>query len=167
MEEIICLDLQNNTLDYLTQWDVNRVIVLKGFALSPMPRVRFSNKYSKVSLVVKPEVVDGHIQADIPNILLQQPYPVIISVFYEHDDNSLVAKHSFSIPVIPCQIPEDYTMIENVEYVSWVEVRNRAESLILQLEKERDGLFMTVQDLEPDGVDMLWFDTGYSENGGV
>ena len=57
MTDIICHDGQGYPLEFLSQWDTNQVAVIRGIELSPVPCVRFSNKSSIVSLVVKPTVV--------------------------------------------------------------------------------------------------------------
>lgn len=164
MSSIICRDSFGRNLEYLTQWDVNRSIYICGVATSPPPRIRFSNKISTVSLVVKPEINEDSIRADIPNILLQQPYSIIASIFYEYDNDEICqTEHIFTIPVVPCKIPEDYFMTENVEYVCWIDMQNRALELIGRLEKERDGNILIVHDIEPDLTDVLWFDTSVSK----
>ena len=163
MREIVCHDAQGYKLEYYTQWDTNQVAVISGIELSPTPRVRFSNKRSKVSLVVKPELTDDGIRVDVPNVLLQQPFPIIINIFYEYNDDSAKTRYIFNIPVVPSKIPEDYMMTQNVEYVCWADVKYRAEILIDELPQNRK--LIVIQDEEPaDLYDVLWFDTSeYSQ----
>lgn len=162
MAEIICKDTYGNPLEYLTQWDKNQAVIIEGVDLAPCPSVRFSNKASNVSLVVRPTIVDGSMRADIPNILLQQPYSITFNVLYEHDDGSSKAAHIFTVPVIPSKKPDDYQFTQNVDYVSWLEVAERAEALLVELENIYDDLIV-VSNSQPADFDILWFDT--SETG--
>lgn len=159
MTELICRDISGRELNFLTQWDLNRVLVLDGIDTDPMPRFRFSNKASSVSLVVKPTVIGESVHVDIPNILLQQPYSIIISIFYEYDDGSLCSHGTFSIPVIPQKIPDDYVMTNNIEYTCWVEVQERAELLMQELEIKKDYSVIHISDSEPEEKDVFWFNT--------
>lgn len=164
MTDIICRDILGRELEFLTQWDLNRVLVIEGLSTDRLPRFRFSNKSSNVSLVVKPSIVDDLVHVDIPNILLQQPHNIVVSIFYEYDD-SLASYATFVIPVIPQKIPDDYEMFNNVDYTSWVEVQTRAELLMHELENQRDNSVLYVSNIEPEDNDVFWFDTGVAIQG--
>lgn len=164
MSDIICRDTLGRNMNYLTQWDMNRVAVINGITLSPAPRVRFSNKASKVSLVVKPKIEDSSMFVDIPNILLQQPHPIVVSVFYEYSDGILQTEHVFTIPVIPHAMPDDYFFVDNVKYTSWAEVQERAELLMHDLELDRNWKIIRIGEAEPQDSDIIWFDTSNKIN---
>ena len=157
MDELICYDLYGNPLEFLTQWDQNQVIVVKGVDLSPTIAVRFANQASKVSLVVKPTIVGRSLRIDVPNILLTQSLPITFYINYEYDDGYIKTMHVLHLPVIPCKRPEDYEMYQNVDYVSWVELAEIASDIIATLENERVVFF--VGNTEPEENDVLWFDT--------
>ena len=159
MTDLICRDILGRELTFLTQWDLNQVLVIGGINTEPIPRFRFSNKASSVSLVVKPTIVGEDVHVDIPNILLQQSHSIIVSIFYEYGD-SLRAHSTFSIPVIPQKIPDDYVMTDNVEYTSWLEVQERAELLMHELEMRKDYSVLRISDIEPEETDVFWFNTG-------
>lgn len=161
MTDIICHDGQGYPLEFLSQWDINQVAVIRGIELSPVPCVRFSNKSSIVSLVVKPTVVGDSLHVDIPNVLLQQSSPIIICIYYEYDDSSGKIRHIFNIPVIPNKMPEDYIPTQNVEYVSWVEVRERAEEVLADLQNRP---ILIIDDVAPTDNDRLWLDTSEFPN---
>ena len=170
MIDVICYDAQGYPLDFLTQWDLNRTAVLSGVELSPTPRVRFRNKFSATSVVVKAIVTDDHIRVDIPNILLTKASPIIIEVFYEYDDGSVATRYFFSVPVIPSKQPEDYTMEENIEYANWAETEANAIALMKKIEEERDWDVLVVDSVEPETTDVIWFNTSnfvQSVDGGV
>jgi len=163
MTDIICYDSHGYPLEYLTQWDLNQVLVIQGLELSTIPCVRFSNRSSKVSLVVKPTVVDNKLHVDIPNILLQQGLPIVIYLYYEYDDGLSKTRHIFTIPVIPNKMPEDYIFTENVEYVSWLEVEQQAKELIADIEQFRYPII--IDETEPSSENILWLDTsGFPTN---
>ena len=158
MDDIIIYDKRGLPLEFLTQWDQNQVMVIRGIDFSPAPVFRFSTISSVASVVVKPTVDNGVVTADIPNVLLTQCKPIVVHINYEYDDGDSKTRHVFNIPVIPCKQPEDYHMTENVEYVSWTRVAKQARTLISRLETER--VVIEVDNTEPVGTDVLWFNTG-------
>lgn len=55
MYEINCYDSYGNTIDYLTQWDYNRKLIMyiDNYDLSYAPEVHFCNQNSLEALVVQ------------------------------------------------------------------------------------------------------------------
>ena len=163
MTDLFCHDAQGYPVEFFTQWDLNQVVIVDGIDVTTYPAVKIRNKQSTASIVVRPSMVEDGISIDVPNILLQKALPVIFEIFYEYDDGTVKTRYIFSVPVVPSQKPEDYTMVDNVDYANWVEIQERAEELLDQLDQEREVDILIVGPDEPDlsdGVpDIIWFDT--------
>lgn len=159
MTDLFCHDTHGYPVEFFTQWDLNLVVVIDGVDITTRPAVKIRNKLSKAAIVVMPTIVNGSICVDVPNVLLQQALPIIFEIFYEYDDGSVKTRYIFSIPVVPSQKPEDYTMVNNIDYADWVVVQERAEELLEQLEQDREDDVLIVNASEPDLIDIIWFDT--------
>lgn len=85
----------------LFQWDMGQSIVLLNEILPT--EVHFQNINSTHALVV--ELVDN--EAPIPNILLQEPFPIEIYLFYKNNNESHTIKRK-TLTVIPRAQPDDY-----------------------------------------------------------
>ena len=109
-------DSEDNALDTLYQWDANQSIKISGLSTSPLPDVHFCNENSDIALIVVPTTESGKLVAKIPNILLQDPLPIIAHIYYTAVDNGSRTKETVYIPVVPRTIPADYTFEENVDY---------------------------------------------------
>lgn len=165
MSNIICRDRYGSPIEFLSQWDLNIVIAVEGIDLTRSPRVRFSNKCGSSSLVVRPVVVGNLVYVDIPNVLLQQPYPITTRIFYEYESGMVLTKYIFNIPVVPCPKPVDYAATDNVDYVDWLEIQERAEELMEELGETREDDVLIVDSSEPTLTDIIWFDTSSYQNG--
>lgn len=127
MYEINCYDSYGNSINYLTQWDYNRKLIMyiDNYDLSIAPEVHFSNNKSEEALVVQ-SVVDGDkITVDIPNILLQQSYPLLVHV-YLTDINDVSSQKTIAYAEILIKKkakPSDYTYIENIDHVTSEQIK--------------------------------------------
>lgn len=134
MYEIQCLDLDGNTIDNFFQWDCDQhvVIELKGCDekyLSNNPEVHFTNKSRDEALICRSAVKSSNIEAntegdiviaEVPNILLQEPYPLLIYV-YLTDVDDFAAQRTIlysEIPVRKRNKPSDYEYVENIDPVT-------------------------------------------------
>lgn len=127
MYEVPCLDLSGNIINKFYQWDIDQKIVieLKGCDtnyLKNAPEVHFCNvKRKKEALVVRSEVTNNNtITAPIPNILLQEPYPLLIYVYLtDANDSSSQRTILFSeIPIRKRAVPSDYLYVENISRIT-------------------------------------------------
>lgn len=94
-----------NERNELFQWDMGQRIVLLNEILPT--EVHFQNINSTHALVV--ELIDN--EAPIPNILLQEPFPIEIYLFYKNNNESHTIKRK-SFSVIPRLRPTDYVYTE-------------------------------------------------------
>lgn len=110
---IVYYDNKNKVLDKLFQWDVNQTISVEGVPVSSVPIFHFCNTKSKSTFVVTGTISNGRVEADIPNILLQQGETLIVYLCAETSNNGVRTICSVRIPVVPRAKPEDYELKEN------------------------------------------------------
>lgn len=127
-------------MSYLTQWDKNLTLIVKGAETSPVPDFHFSNKKSKTALVVKPTVSSGSMSAKIPNVLLQDALPIIVDMYYQLSDGTYKTRYTTLIPVIPKSRPSDYEYVEPDGY-------------------NDIGEEVVISDNDPGSIALLWVDT--------
>lgn len=126
MYEVPCLDINGNTINKFYQWDVDQKITIELTGcgenyLRIAPEVHYTNATRIESLVVRSEVANGDtITAQVPNILLQEPYPLQIYVYLtDSDDVSSQKTILYSeIPVRKRAKPSDYLYVENITRIT-------------------------------------------------
>lgn len=139
MYEIQCFDPYGAKINTLTQWDVDQSLVIPIDSLNvnnifirsssevneddpvasyDTPEVHFSNHTRSEALVVPSSSDDGKsIKVKIPNILLQEPYPLQVYVYATYLDDTKAQKtilHN-EIPIRKRQKPSDSEYIPNIE----------------------------------------------------
>lgn len=144
MYEVNCLDLYGNTIYNFFQWDVDQKIVVKVSGcderyLDIAPEVHYCNVKSKDALVVR-SVVSNHdtITAPVPNLLLQQPYPLLVYVYLTDSKDVSSQKtilHS-EIPVRKRLKPNDYLYVENIERITAEQIKEEIEADINRIKYE-------------------------------
>lgn len=153
MYEVPCLNLNGDTINRFYQWDIDQKIVIdlngcdERYLQNP-PEVHFSNSSRKEALVVRSTVKysgdDVAVQddsvatmhagdiiiADIPNILLQEPYPLLVYVYLTDADDSSSQKTILysEIPVRKRAKPSDYLYVENVTRITAEMIKKEIES---------------------------------------
>lgn len=154
MYEVPCLDLNGNTINKFYQWDIDQKIVIdvKGCDeryLKNPPEVHFCNSSRTEALVVRSTVsysgdeigvqtTDAEatmhsgdiITADVPNILLQEPYPLLIYVYLTDADDSSSQKVILysEIPVRKRAKPSDYLYVENITRITANNIKTELEA---------------------------------------
>ena len=110
-----------NERSELFQWDIGQGIVLLNETLPT--EVHFQNINSTQALVV--ELVGN--EAPIPNILLQEPFPIEVYFFYRNNNESHSIKRK-TLSVRPRVRPADYvyTETEVFTYAGILEIAQRA-----------------------------------------
>ena len=140
MLSAVCLDSQGRSIFNLTQWDTNQKLIIEDeYSINgKAPMVHFCNKKSKQALAVKSTLSDGKIVADIPNILLKEPYNIIAYIFVTEDNNSGKTVETINIPVHQRLQPTDYEYKDNVDIVYIQDLIDQVQ----QLEKDMQNLFI-------------------------
>lgn len=136
MYEVPCLNLNGDTINRFYQWDIDQKIVIdlngcdERYLQNP-PEVHFSNLSRKEALVVRSTVKAGDIIiADVPNILLQEPYPLLVYVYLTDADDSSSQKTILysEIPVRKRAKPSDYLYVENITRITAEMIKKEIES---------------------------------------
>lgn len=133
--DVVCYGSDGKTrLKQLTQWDMGQVVSIDNvYKLTTSPEIHFCNRMSEECIKVMSTIKDNKLYVKVPNILLQESYPIIGYVYYyEPNVSSNVIAETiirFRIPVKLKQKPSDYTYIENVNKISLSTVENKINKL--------------------------------------
>ena len=170
MYEITCLDSDGNSISHFTQWDVDQkiTIVLYGCPedfLSIAPQIHFSNSHSKEALVVRSEVYGNDtIVAPVPNVLLQEPYPLFVHVYLTDSENVSSQKVILTteIPIRKRVKPSDYSYVENIERITAQQIKKEIKKEIVNEINESDISFkdITLLDVITQQPYTLYFTEG-------
>lgn len=160
MYEVPCLDLNGDTINRFYQWDIDQKIVIdlngcdERYLQNP-PEVHFSNSSRKEALVVRSTVKysgEGDIIiADIPNILLQEPYPLLVYVYLTDADDSSSQKTILysEIPVRKRAKPSDYLYVENITRITAEMIKKEIES---STETARTNAINKINDIKTKSI---------------
>lgn len=174
MYEVPCLNLSGDTINRFYQWDIDQKIVIdlngcdERYLQNP-PEVHFSNSSRKEALVVRSTVKysgdDVAVQddsvatmhagdiiiADIPNILLQEPYPLLVYVYLTDADDSSSQKTILysEIPVRKRAKPSDYLYIENITRITAEMIKKEIES---STETARTNAINEINDIKTKSI---------------
>ena len=139
MYEVPCLDLNGDTINKFYQWDIDQKIVinLEGCDVNYLknaPEVHLCNSSRKEALVVR-STVSNHdtITVDVPNILLQEAYPLLVYVYLTDANDSSSQKTILysEIPVRKRAKPSDYLYVENITRVTAEMIKKEIEQTTL------------------------------------
>lgn len=156
MYEISCFDSDGNTIDYFNQWDVDQkvVIVFHGCDyeyLSIAPNIHFSNtkrsKNGEDAFVVRSTVTNyDTVTADIPNVLLQEAYPLLVYVYLTDNDDVSSQKTILSteIAVRKRPKPSKYNYVENIERITAQQIKKEIKNEVVDEINDSNISFMTV-----------------------
>lgn len=144
MYEINCSDIYGNTIYNFFQWDVDQKIVINLDGcdedyLNIAPEFHYSNAKTKDAYVVRSVVSNRDIiTAPVPNILLQEPYPIQVYVYLtdsRHVSSQKTILYS-EIPVRKRDRPSDYLYVENIERITAEKIKHEIEADIANLKGE-------------------------------
>lgn len=136
MYEVPCLDQNGNSINNFFQWDIDQkiTIVVEGLPdgyLKNAPEVHFSNIGRKDALIVRSTVEDNKIiTASVPNLLLQDSYPLLVYV-YLTDKTDVSSQKTIlysEIPVRKRPKPNDYLYVENIERITAEKIKDEIEA---------------------------------------
>lgn len=139
MYEVPCLDINGDTINKFYQWDIDQKIVinLEGCDVNYLknaPEVHFCNSSRNEALVVR-STVSNHdtITVDVPNILLQEAYPLLVYVYLTDANDSSSQKTILysEIPVRKRAKPSDYLYVENITRVTAEMIKKEIEQTTL------------------------------------
>lgn len=148
--EAICYDLNGQTIDYFTQWDTNQKIVIRlegcgddyhieSGELQTVPEVHFTNIKRDTALAVKATLDGNDIVVDVPNLILEEPYPVLIYVWYTNKEypNSQSTIARTEIAVRQKNKPHDYYYVENITTVTAEAIKQEVHDRVSKEAEEK------------------------------
>lgn len=156
MFEAKCYDMHGNSINGFTQWDIDQEIVMKiescddnhiedGY-MKIDPEVHFSNVKRDKALVVRASVIeDDIIKVKVPNILLTEPYPLLIYVYYTSSKNSAAQSTIIytELPIRKRNEPHDYYYVENIERITADMIKDEVRVGVNQTLNERTDAMWT------------------------
>lgn len=161
MYEVPCLDLNGDTINKFYQWDVDQKIVinLEGCDVNYLknaPEVHFCNSSRKEALVVR-STVSNHdtITVDVPNVLLQEAYPLLVYVYLTDANDSSSQKTILysEIPVRKRAMPSDYLYVENITRVTAEMIKREIEQSTLDARTDAIAAITTTKNNACQAVD--------------
>lgn len=161
MYEVPCLDLNGDTINKFYQWDIDQKIVisLEGCDenyLKNAPEVHFCNSSRKEALVVR-SAVSNHdtITVDVPNVLLQEAYPLLVYVYLTDANDSSSQKTILysEIPVRKRAMPSDYLYVENITRVTAETIKKDIEQSTLDARTNAIAAITTTKEHDCTEVD--------------
>lgn len=157
MFEAKCYDRYNNSVDSFTQWDIDQTIYIHLEAcgddhiykdhLTIAPEVHFSNVKREKALVVRSviaedkniqSVIPDVIEVKVPNVLLTEPYPILIYVYLtdSRDVSSQTVIVRTELPVRRRSEPHDYYYVENIERITAEMIKEEIEQDVKKIKEE-------------------------------
>lgn len=119
----------------LTQWDVDRQVLVTGLPTGITAELHFSLRrpdgrpvFTHALVVVCTASEDGYV-GEIPNTLLQFAGVLDVAVF----DGS-ATRERFRFPVKPRQKPQDYHYEDNIGYINWVDKAAQVNAILGNME---------------------------------
>lgn len=160
MYEVKCLDQYGNTINNFFQWDIDQEITIKlegcpqGY-LSIAPEFHFTNKHRDTALIVRSNVIGEDVmKATIPNILLQEPYPLLVYVYLTNsEDVSSQRTILFSeIPIRKREMPNDYLYVENIKRITAEDIKDEIEA---STEEARSNAIKDITDTKNSAIETV------------
>ena len=104
--------------DSIYQWDLNQELSISGLVMSSAPVIAYSSKAVKKAIIVQSKIVDGVINCDIPNALLQFDNDITAHLC-SLENKQYKAVEKMIIPVIKRAMPADYLFTDNVPILTY------------------------------------------------
>ena len=163
-----CFDTHDEPISHYTQWDINQTlkIVLYGMDdgyMKSAPYVHFANSQSYEALVVRSTLQgDNTIIVDIPNVLLQEPWPLLVYIYLNDSTDAKSQKTivKLDIPVQKRVRPSDYEYVENIDRVTAETIKQEIYDDFMNDVRSRNLAYPQEQML--DAISMLLTDAKLS-----
>ena len=134
---ILTVDKNAYEVDSLYQWDLNRVLEIRGLSVPSIPEIHFTHTAMDRAIVRQAKMDNaGIITVDVPNSLLQKPYDITVYVcIYEGD--TFKSLYKMVIPVKARKCPNDYTFVDNGEDIySFNKLENLVNNAIANVDSK-------------------------------
>lgn len=147
-------DINKREIRNLVQWDKDVYIYIHERNIGSAQPMHFFNQKSDVAYVVETTFSNGVLKAKIPNLLLQQAYP-ITGYIYVSIDGGNRSVYRTRINIEPRQRPSDYIYVDTYDYVSVSKILNECRQYASDAESARKETLAAKEEIEKmieDGV---------------
>lgn len=131
---VVKVEKNNYTVEPLYQWDLNQVLEIHGLSMAVTPEVHFTSD-AMVRAVRRFATMDaaGVIRAEVPNALLQKPYKIKAIICIREGD-VFKSYREIAIPVKARNQPADYTITDDGDLYSFMELENLVYDSVARVE---------------------------------
>lgn len=121
---IVKVEKNSYTVESLYQWDLNQVLEIRGLSMAAVPEVHFTND-AMARAIRRFATMDasGVIRAEVPNALLQTAAKIRALVCIREGE-VFKTYHEIRIPVKARPQPADYTITDDQDIYSFMELEN-------------------------------------------
>lgn len=124
----------------LYQWDLG--VKVTSETLAEGDEVHFCHVNRSAALVVKAHTLDGAVVADVPDVLLQKPYPLIAYRYIIGEDEGHRTIEEYEFKVVARPRPEDYVYTPEQQF----SIEAAVNAALGDRDQKFDELERTVQD---------------------
>lgn len=118
----------------LYQWDQNQALEIYGLSVPKIPEIHFTNTAMDRAIVRQAQMdAEGVITVDVPNSLLQKPYPITVYICM-YTGSVFETLYKLTVPVIARTQPADYTLEDDDEVYSFTALENLVNNTIRDYE---------------------------------
>ena len=144
--DLIFLNANGEQIDHLTQWDYGQTLIISGdnLIVDDITHVHFSNKHSDRAYVVPAQIINNNIVADIPDILLSEPYPINVYLTAQNDYSGKTM-YSSVIPMHRRTRPDNAVYSGDAEVVDIAKLQSNVAELTAMIETLQDTLSERLQ----------------------
>lgn len=130
---IVTVDKFKYTAEPLYQWDLNQVLEIRGLSLPSIPEIHFHNAAMGRAIVRQASMdAAGVVTVDIPNSLLQKPYPIAVYVC-RYVGGTFFSEYKVELEVKQRAQPADYTLTDDPEVYSFNALENQVVNALQKL----------------------------------
>ena len=164
MSRTVVLDEYGHCINQLTQWDLNRTIVIDDYEYDIAPVVHFCNRSSDESLPVESELSNKKVTAKIPNILLERTDTILVYIcLCDSDKNVLETINYFELPIRRRPKPKDYVYVQNTDYIRISDLKNELEKFKNNSEESFRGIESEFNNIKSN-INTIINDTNSAKN---
>lgn len=135
MKDVLVYNANGERLIRLAQWDRDVHICITDADISQAYPVHFFNKNSDQAYVVASTYADGTLKANIPDLLLREPYTICGYIQRNDGDVERRSDFRFVVSVVPKPQPSDYIARNSPDYLELEDLIANYEELIEQAEQ--------------------------------
>ena len=127
-KDITLYNASGEIVTHFTQWDHDQKLYIRDASIPSGVEFHFANIRCKTALVVKASEEENGLSVDVPDLLLQDSYPIIIHLHKKTTAGPASTIYTIRIPVYPKPKPGDYPYSDRYTVVQKVEGRFQTDT---------------------------------------